>query len=111
MRYFIIVPVILLYGCTTGNSTNNGVDVQDAPTPTTVSIKGEQFWMNNAPTYERRTRMETRDNFAYSDTGEWDPERNTDEFVEAMSLWKGGSILTEKNYSSIRLKKSPDIKY
>lgn len=78
---------------------------------TTVSIVGEQFYINNKPTYEGRqwkgnkiegllmnSRMvqgifddlnvATRDTFAYADTKKWDPERNNLEFVEAMPKWK-----------------------
>jgi hypothetical protein len=78
---------------------------------TSVSIVGEQFYINNKPTYEGRqwkgkkiegllmnSRMvqgifddlnvATRDTFAYADTKKWDPERNNLEFVAAMSKWK-----------------------
>jgi hypothetical protein len=78
---------------------------------TVVEIQGEQFWVNGKPTFEGRTwkgnkiegllmnsRMvqgifddlnpETRKLFNYSDTGEWDPDRNTSEFVAAMDEWK-----------------------
>lgn len=76
----------------------------------TVSIKGEQFYMNGKPTYGGRSwkghkvegllinsRMvqgifddlnrETRGLFVYPDTKRWDPDRNTREFVEAMDDW------------------------
>ncbi|MEX2231694.1 MAG: hypothetical protein WD824_06020 [Cyclobacteriaceae bacterium] len=76
----------------------------------TVSIKGDQFYVNGKPTYEGRTwnghkiegllinsRMvqgifddlnpETRELFVYPDTKKWDPDRNTREFVEAMDGW------------------------
>ena len=78
---------------------------------TVVEIKGEQFYVNGKPTYEGRTwkgnkiegllmnsRMvqgifddlnpETRKLFGYPDTGEWDPDRNTAEFMEGMEEWK-----------------------
>src|SRR5436853_204966 len=74
---------------------------------TEVSIRGDQFFINRKPTYAGRsykglkieglllnTRMvqgifddsnpETRSQWAYPDTGKWDPQRNTREFVEAM---------------------------
>src|SRR5690349_7998605 len=74
---------------------------------TSISIQGERFFLNGRPTYAGRTykamkieglllnsRMvqgvfddanpETRSRWAYPDTGKWDPERNTREFVEAM---------------------------
>ena len=78
---------------------------------TVVTIRGSQFYVNGKPTYEGRTwngnridgllmnsRMvqgifddlnpETRDEFAYPDTKKWDADRNTNEFVAAMPLWK-----------------------
>ena len=77
---------------------------------TVVTIEGEAFHVNGKPTYEGRTwkgntiegllmnsRMvqgifddlnpETRTLFGYPDTGEWDPDRNTAEFVAAMEEW------------------------
>ena len=74
---------------------------------TIVSIKGDMFFINNKPTYEGRvwqgkrieglllnSRMvqgvfddlnpETADLWVYPDTGKWDPERNTQEFLDAM---------------------------
>ncbi len=78
---------------------------------TVVDIKGNEFYINGKPTYEGRywngnkiegllinSRMVQGifDNlngvnsadFAYKDTGKWDPERNTNEFIAAMPLWK-----------------------
>ena len=83
---------------------------------TVVSISGEQFYLNGAPTYAGRTwqghrvegllfnsRMvqgifdddnpETVSRFQYPDTGVWDPERNTREFIEAMPDWKAHGML------------------
>ncbi|SOD99288.1 cellulase family glycosylhydrolase [Spirosoma fluviale] len=78
---------------------------------TVVAIKGNQFLINGKPTYPGRywngnkiegllmnSRMvqgifddanpETRSGFSYPDTKTWDPDRNTNEFVAAMPLWK-----------------------
>jgi len=78
---------------------------------TKVTIAGSQFLVNGELTYKGRywkenkiegllfnSRMvqgifddlnpRTRDNFKYPDTKKWDPERNTKEFIEAMSDWK-----------------------
>ncbi len=78
---------------------------------TEVSIRGEAFLINGRPTYAGRTwnghRIEgllfnsrmvqgifddlnpkTRDRWVYPDTGRWDPERNTREFLAAMPLWR-----------------------
>jgi len=83
---------------------------------TEVSIRGEAFYLNGRPTYEGRTwygkkiegllfnaRMvqaifddlnpETRKHWAYPDTGQWDPQRNTREFLAAMPLWREHGLL------------------
>ncbi len=83
---------------------------------TVVSIHGEAFHINAKPTYEGRfhegkkveglllnSRMvqatfddlnpETRSMWAYPDTGEWDPERNTREFLAAMPIWRRHGLL------------------
>lgn len=83
---------------------------------TSVEIRGEKFYINGSPTYEGRTwkgkpvegllmnsRMvqgifddsnpATAGNWKYPDTGTWDPDRNTDEFVEAMEEWVGHGML------------------
>lgn len=83
---------------------------------TTVSIRGEQFFINEQPTYPGRTwkgkrieglllnaRMvqgifddlnpETASRWAYPDTGRWDPERNTREFLAAMPIWRAHGLL------------------
>ena len=86
------------------------------PRHTEVSIVGEAFHINGTPTYEGRewnghrvegllfnSRMvqgifddlnpETRDRWAYPDTGAWDPERNTREFIAAMPEWRAHGLL------------------
>jgi|SRR5690554_2436973 len=83
---------------------------------TIVSIEGDDFFINGRPTYEGifwegariegllfNSRMvngifddqnaETKGLFAYPDTGIWDPERNTNEFVDAMEDWYGHGLL------------------
>jgi hypothetical protein len=83
---------------------------------TRVSIAGEAFHINGRPTYEGRTwnghkiegllmnarlvqgifddlNPETRSKWAYPDSGEWDPERNTREFVAAMPEWRRHGLL------------------
>ena len=83
---------------------------------TTVSIVGDQFYINGEPTYKDRTwngqaiegllmnsRMvqgifddlnpETAPQWAYPDTGKWAPERNTREFVAAMPAWRAHGLL------------------
>ncbi|MGD9495609.1 MAG: hypothetical protein AB7Y46_04790 [Armatimonadota bacterium] len=81
-----------------------------------VEIRGEDFFIDGRPTYEgvswRGHRVEglllnsrmvqgtfddenpdTRALWAYPDTGEWDPERNADEFVAAMPSWREHGLL------------------
>ncbi len=83
---------------------------------TEVSIRGDQFLINGKPTYAGRTyngmkiegllmnirvvqgifddlNPETRSKWAYPDTGKWDPERNTREFVAAMPEWRKHGVL------------------
>jgi hypothetical protein len=83
---------------------------------TAVAIDGERFLINGRPTYAGRTwrgqriegllmnsRMvqgifddrnpETRAQWAYADTGRWDPERNTREFIAAMPEWRRHGLL------------------
>ena len=85
-------------------------------TNTTVAIDGESFHVDCRPTYEGRswknrrvegllfnTRMvqglfddlnpETVGRWAYPDTGDWDAERNTAEFIAAMPEWRRHGVL------------------
>src|SRR6187401_3386246 len=97
-----------------------GSFAQEPPTPskrkTAVSIVGDQFHINGRPTYAGRkwkeksieglllnSRMvqgifddrnpETTKRWAYPDTGRWDPDRNTREFIEAMPEWHKHGLL------------------
>jgi hypothetical protein len=88
-----------------------------APAKTEVSIEGDGFRINAQPTYAGRrykglkvegllmnSRMiqgifddrnpETRDRWAYPDTGKWDAERNTREFVAAMPEWRRHGLMS-----------------
>jgi hypothetical protein len=83
---------------------------------TVVTIKGENFYINNEITLKGRyadgvslegllpnSRMvqgifddlnpETRKLWRYPDTGIWDPERNTNEFVAAIPEWRKFGLL------------------
>lgn len=98
----ILVVLLMLALFTTAFQNRKG--------KTTVSIRGEAFYVNGQPTYPGRywngnkvegllmnSRMvqgifddlnpETRELFVYPDTKKWDPDRNTREFVEAMDEW------------------------
>ena len=82
-----------------------------------VSIEGDKFFINGRPIYEGRTwkdkkieglmmnsRMvqgvfddlnpETVKRWAYADTGKWDAERNTREFLAAMPSWRAHGLLS-----------------
>ena len=84
---------------------------------TLVTIRGEEFLINGKPTYEGRywkdskiqgllmnSRMvqgifddlndSTRSWWIYSDTKKWDADRNTNEFVSNMPLWKSYGMLS-----------------
>ncbi len=84
---------------------------------TTVSVVGDEFYINGEITYSGRyfngsriegllmnSRMvngifddlnpDTRHHFNYPDTGVWDADRNTDEFVEAMQEWREYGLLS-----------------
>ncbi len=83
---------------------------------TAVSIAGDEFQINGKPTYAGRrwnghniqglllnSRMvqgifddlntNTVSKWAYPDTGKWDPERNTREFIAAMPEWRKYGLL------------------
>lgn len=91
--------------------------VPPAPPRTEVSIQADGFLINGKPTYQGRrykgmkieglllnSRMvqgifdnfnpETRSRWAYPDTGKWDPDRNTREFVAAMPEWRRHGLLS-----------------
>ena len=98
------------------------IDAGEPPQPasavsiTNVSIAGDRFLINGKPTYEGRTwhgkRIEgllmnsrmvqgtfddlnptTAKKWAYPDTGRWDAERNTAEFIAAMPSWRAHGLL------------------
>jgi len=94
----------------------SGIGAMAGDRKTAVSIRGEAFHINGLPTYSGREwrghRIEgllmnsrmvqgifddrnpaTSARWAYPDTGKWDPERNTREFVAAMPEWKKHGLL------------------
>src|SRR4051812_32658371 len=83
---------------------------------TRLEIRGEDFWIDGQPTYAGRawrgrriegllynSRMvnatfddsnpDTRGRWAYPDTGAWDPERNTDEFIAQLPAYRRHGVL------------------
>ncbi len=92
-------------------------NAQAARRRTSITIEGDRFLINGRPTYEGQTfremkvegllmnsRMvqgifddlnpETRSRWAYPDTGRWDPQRNTREFLLAMPEWRRHGLLS-----------------
>ncbi len=84
---------------------------------TEVSIEGDAFLINGKYTYEGRywnghkieglllnarlvqgifddLNEETAERWKYPDTKEWDPDRNTDEFVAAMKSWYDHGLMS-----------------
>jgi hypothetical protein len=95
---------------------SNTATAQTPLRKTSVTIVGDQFHINGKPTYAGRewngnkieglllnSRMvqgifddlneKTRSRWIYPDTKQWDPERNTSEFVAAMPEWRKHGLL------------------
>ena len=93
-----------------------GAAEPNAQRKTEVSIQGDAFLINGQPTYAGRTwqgkkiaglllnsRMvqgifddlnpQTVDKWKYPDTGKWDAERNTREFIAALPQWRRQGLL------------------
>ena len=98
------------------SALSEAVAAEPVKRQTEVSIREDMFLINGRPTYEGRTwrgkriegllfnsRMvqgifddlnpETRSKWKYPDTGEYDAERNTREFVAAMPSWREHGLL------------------
>ena len=83
---------------------------------TAISIHEDQFWINGRPTYQGRffegakieglmmnsrmingifddTNPDTVNLWRYPDTGKWDADRNTSEFIAAMPEWRRHGLL------------------
>ena len=103
----LISLIILLFALASCNQNN---------TNTVVEVRGNKFYINGLPSYEGKSwqgndiegllfnsRMvqgifddsneQTRQLWKYPDTGEWDPDRNTNEFVQAMDEWYKHGLL------------------
>jgi hypothetical protein len=111
-----VLRVIVVGGLVTAQAC---VFAAEAPGPlrqTEVSIRGEDFYINGKPTYAGRawqghkveglllnSRMvqgiyddlnpATVTRWGYPDTGKWDAERNTREFIAAMPAWRTNGLL------------------
>jgi len=116
-RAFACAAIGMLTGLAAGSGTA-GPAAQPSPLMrrTRVSIRDEMFYINGQPTYEGRRwngwkieglllnarlvqgifddlNPETVSRWAYPDTGRWDPERNTREFLAAMPAWRSYGLL------------------
>lgn len=103
----ILIPVIILLL----------ISISEVNAQTVVTIKGDQFLINNKLTYSGRywkgskieglllnSRMvqgifddlnpETVKNWVYPDTKKWSADRNTDEFIENMKSWHDQGLLS-----------------
>ena len=83
---------------------------------TVVTIQGERFYLDGRPTHDGRNwngheiegllfnarlvqgifddlKAGTRGLWRYADTGEWNPARNTNEFVAAMPEWRSHGMI------------------
>lgn len=103
LRFKSIVAIAVFVGVLGGSA-------QESRQRPLVTIEGNRFLVDGVPTYKGRywegnkveglllnarlvqgvfddANPETRAFFHYPDTGVWDPDRNTNEFVEAMSIW------------------------
>ena len=90
--------------------------IGDMASTTQLSIEGERWLINGQPTYQGQTYRDwnvegllmnsrmtnavfddenpvTRGLFAYPDTGVWDADRNTDEFVSMLPVYRSHGLL------------------
>lgn len=109
MRKYILIVTVLAFGFfLISGTTVSSLKKSDR---TVVSIQDDNFLINGKPTYPggywKGNKIEglllnsrmvqgifddlnptTVDTFAYPDTKKWDADRNTSEFIQAMSTWK-----------------------
>ncbi|WP_366186149.1 hypothetical protein [Flavobacterium ovatum] len=142
MKTGIIIASFLFVGWGCSHKIANG-NQHTSASKTNVSIVGEKFYINGKPTYHgvkwnghpiegllMNSRMVqgiyddenpvTREAIKYPDTNQWDPNRNTNEFVQAMDEWyqhglrgitlnlQGGSPLGYGNKGWINTAIDPD---
>lgn len=103
----LALATAFLLGCSSKTETGR---------QTVLSIVGPEFHINGEPTYKgvewqghrvegllMNARLvqgifddlnpETRERWAYPDTGQWDADRNTQEFIDAMPIWRDHGLL------------------
>lgn len=107
MKYLLFVLVLSAFACAESNKFEPTTD---------VDIRGEKFLINGEVTFEGREweghsvegllpnarlvqgvfddlNPETAVRWKYPDSGEWDPNRNTEEFIAAMPEWRKHGML------------------
>src|SRR5476649_1034050 len=107
-KIFLLLTLAFSFGCASALPQTNR--------HTQVSIHGEDFYINGQPTYAGRSwnghRIEglllnarlvqgifddqnpqTVARWDYPDTGKWDADRNTREFIAAMPEWRAHGLL------------------
>jgi hypothetical protein len=115
----IPLPIFVLLVFLFESATRYSSLAADSTAPqrkTTVAIRGEDFYINGQPTYAGRSwhghRIEglllnarlvqgiwddlnpaTANRWVYSDTGKWEANRNTREFIAAMPDWRAHGLL------------------
>jgi hypothetical protein len=115
----LFLKLILLAGRLTAGEPAPSASTPMSPTVQThteVSVSGDRFFINGKATYEGgkcqgkpieglllNSRMvqgifddlnpDTVTKWVYPDTGRWDAERNTDEFIAAMPTWRAHGLL------------------
>jgi hypothetical protein len=115
-RPFVLALVLPLALAWTPAGLPRGQVLPGAARRTVVSIAGDEFQINGRPTYEGRAwnghriqgllmnarlvqgifddrNPDTVARWAYPDTGRWDAERNTREFLAAMPEWRRHGLL------------------
>jgi hypothetical protein len=114
-----LTPLLLISSLVLGGCAPTSA--QTVERRTVVSIVGDEFHVNGTPTYAGRTWVtadggrhriegllmnarlpqatfddpvpETRGQWMYPDTRRWDPNRNTQEFIDAMPVWLEHGLL------------------
>jgi hypothetical protein len=112
VRSVLILWLLCFFPCVGTNSQ----EASPAKRHTTITIAGDEFYINGKPTYAGRvwhgfkiqglllnSRMvqgifddrnpDTVKRWAYPDTGRWDAERNIREFLDAMPIWRSYGLL------------------
>src|SRR2546427_1404700 len=116
LRFWFATLLLLAFGASSIAAAELDSSGADAGRKTTLSIVGDKFHINGRPTYKGRewkghkiqglllnSRMvqgifddrnpDTVNRWAYPDTGKWDAERNTREFIAAMPEWRKHGLL------------------